>query len=532
MTIGRGLAAGLLAAGLLVSPAMAAAPKPWGDVLVNPQGTGRWLRAESDHVIVYTDEGPEIARRTAEDVEALDRVLRTLYGKLDAPAPRKFPIYLVKAPKRNDIINPDYRRFIPDAMITAVSVDVAEPDDIFAVVVRDSFHFHRVVDQTLGDDGVLGAYALHFFSENFPFRQPRWLTKGAGVYYSSMDIRPGYVTIGDVPALFDNALAAKNLDAVPRLIAERDIMADPWAWGYDAQAALLVRYLWSDPDRKARLATYLDKLEAGATDPKAAWTEAFGEPPEALEAGLRAFLDAPAVRTTLPRTEDRPPTIRIRKMPRGADDLILEIQRLKASPSGYVAGLLDYVRKTAARRPGERYSRQAQARAEIVLGDRDKGEQLLTKLLDEDAGNLEALRLMGTSKLYRAAAEPDPRAQDRVDGLRPKLSAAGRRGRTERLPDPVPAGADHGQRRDAVAGEAGPATAGGPAGAAGGEDPPRSRGRLPASERRGNRLPVAQAAVRRPQWRRGGAAGQGAAGHDGEVHGKALATYGATRSDR
>lgn len=408
MTIGRGLAAGLLAAGLLVSPAMAAAPKPWGDVLVNPQGTGRWLRAESDHVIVYTDEGPEIARRTAEDVEALDRVLRTLYGKLDAPAPRKFPIYLVKAPKRNDIINPDYRRFIPDAMITAVSVDVAEPDDIFAVVVRDSFHFHRVVDQTLGDDGVLGAYALHFFSENFPFPQPRWLTKGAGVYYSSIDIRPGYVTIGDVPALFDNALAAKNLDAVRRLIAERDIMADPWAWGYDAQAALLVRYLWSDPDRKARLATYLDKLEAGATDPKAAWTEAFGEPPEALEAGLRAFLDAPAVRTTLPRTEDRPPTIRIRKMPRGADDLILEIQRLKASPSGYVAGLLDYVRKTAARRPGERYSRQAQARAEIVLGDRDKGEQLLTKLLDEDAGNLEALRLMGTSKLYRAAAEPDP----------------------------------------------------------------------------------------------------------------------------
>ncbi len=117
----------------------------------------------------------------------------------------------MKAPKRNDIINPDYRRFIPDAMITAVSVDVAEPDDIFAVVVRDSFHFHKVVDQTLGDDGVLGAYALHFFSENFPFRQPRWLTKGAGVYYSSIDIRPGYVTIGDVPALFDNALAAKNL---------------------------------------------------------------------------------------------------------------------------------------------------------------------------------------------------------------------------------------------------------------------------------------------------------------------------------
>jgi hypothetical protein len=41
-------------------------------------------------------------------------------------------------------------------------MDVAEVDDIFAVVVRDDFAFFNVVDKTAGDDGVLGAYALHF----------------------------------------------------------------------------------------------------------------------------------------------------------------------------------------------------------------------------------------------------------------------------------------------------------------------------------------------------------------------------------
>jgi hypothetical protein len=78
-------------------------------------------------------------------------------------------------------------------------------DDIFAVVVRDNFHFFNVTDATAGDDSVLGAYAYHFFSENFPFRQPRWLTKGAAIYYSAIDIKPDSVVVGATPALFDDA---------------------------------------------------------------------------------------------------------------------------------------------------------------------------------------------------------------------------------------------------------------------------------------------------------------------------------------
>jgi tetratricopeptide (TPR) repeat protein len=93
-------------------------------------------------------------------------------------------------------------------------------------------------------------------------------------------------------------------------------------------------------------------------------------------------------------------------MPAGADDLILELQQLKAGPaSADRPGLLRHFRKVAARRPDERYSRQALARAEITIGDRDEGERLLERLLAEDGGNLEALRLMGTSKLYRAASD-------------------------------------------------------------------------------------------------------------------------------
>jgi hypothetical protein len=398
------IAAGLLVALLAARPALAQAPAV-DDVVVSPQANGHWLRAESDHVIVYSDEGADILRREVGDLETLDLVLRTLYGKPGDPAPRKFPIYMVRSVDPGATTNAAYRRFMPDAPVTALSMDVAEVDDIFAVVVRDDFRFFAIQDKTAGDDGVLAAYAYHFFSENFPFRQPRWLTKGAAIYYSAIDIRPDSVVIGRTPALFDNAVAAHGLKKIADIIGET---GDDWSYSekqrYDAQSALLVRYLWSDPDRKAQLTAYLDRIEGGDRDLKAAWGEAFGQPVDKLEASLKAYLDSPPVLTTIPRPQGPAPAIRIRRMPAGAEDLILEMQRVKAGVVEDREGQLRHVRKTAARRPDERYSRQALARVEITLGDRDKGERLLEDLLHEDASNLEALRLMGTSKLYRAAA--------------------------------------------------------------------------------------------------------------------------------
>ncbi len=374
-------------------------------VVVAPQSSGHWLRAESEHVIVYSDETAEILRGVVADLEVLDHALRTIYGQLDAPAPRKYPIYLIRPAYPGATENETFRRFNPQAPVTLISMDIAEVEDVFSVVVRDDFKFGGVRDKTAGDDGVLGAYAYHFFSENFPFRQPRWLTKGAAIYYSSIDIRADRLVIGGMPALFDDAKAARDLRKITDLIAET---GDDWDYPdrqrYDAQSALLVRYLWADPDRKARLATYLERIERGDRDVKATWAEVFGEPVEKLPARLASYAEQADVVTTLPRASAPAPSIRIRRMPAGADDLILELQQLKTVSVASPPALLRRIRRAAARRPDERYSRQALARAEITVGDRDKGERLLEQLLAEDGGNLEALRLLGSSQLYRAAA--------------------------------------------------------------------------------------------------------------------------------
>jgi hypothetical protein len=382
------------------------------NIVVQPQANGHWLRAESDHVIVYSNEGPDVLRRTVEDLEVFDRSLRTIYGKLNDPPPRKYPIYLVRAASRGATENETYRRFMPDAPVTSLYMGVDQVDDIFAVVVRDNFEFFGVADRTQGDDSVLSAYAAHFFSENFPFRQPRWLIKGAAIYYSSIDIQADRLVVGAASALFDRDMLFRHTLRIADVIAEAGYdWSYPEKQRYDVQSALLVRYLWSDPERKARLATYLDQIAGGERDLKAAWAEVFGEPVEKLPERLKTFLAAEPPLTTLPRPVMPPPQVRIRRMPEGAEDLILEIQRLKSRQDGDTSALLRKFRRVAARRPNERYSRQALALAEITLGDRDAGERLLTGLLQEDPGNLEALRLMGSSRVQRAMRDPERKAE-------------------------------------------------------------------------------------------------------------------------
>jgi thioredoxin-like negative regulator of GroEL len=95
--------------------------------------------------------------------------------------------------------------------------------------------------------------------------------------------------------------------------------------------------------------------------------------------------------------------VKITRIMGGADDLMLELQLLKADPeAARQFGVLDRFRAAWRRKPDERYTRAALARAEIILGDQAAGEALLQGLLAEDAGNLEALRLMALSRIRSA----------------------------------------------------------------------------------------------------------------------------------
>ena len=55
-----------------------------------------WLKAESEHFIVYSDGGERALRDYVVKLERFDQILRLRFGvPLDEPTLRKLPIYLV-----------------------------------------------------------------------------------------------------------------------------------------------------------------------------------------------------------------------------------------------------------------------------------------------------------------------------------------------------------------------------------------------------------------------------------------------------
>jgi tetratricopeptide (TPR) repeat protein len=359
--------------------------------VVQADATGRWIRGESEHFIVYSDRNEALIRRYVTMLEDFDGVLRLLHNKTDAETPRKLPLYLLSSSRQ-------LRRTLPNADDRLQGVYLTGVEDIFVLAIRDDSNAY---DPNNGDDTVLHEYTHHFMMQYFPDAYPGWLVEGLAEYYKTIDLRMKTVQIGDfsrgraVSLLNDKWLPMSDILSKRPSQFERDQILT-----FYAQSWLLTHYIWSDKTRRAKLQDYLELVRAHG-DPMASWTKIYGQDSAALEKALRGYMGVlPAL--TIGR-EPPKPQIAFSRLPAGADDLILEVQRLKTGVARAEApALLARFQETAAKRPTEYYSRLALARAEIDLGDRSKGEAILAALLEERPADLETLQVMAYSRLETA----------------------------------------------------------------------------------------------------------------------------------
>ncbi|PVM88583.1 hypothetical protein DDF67_13020 [Caulobacter endophyticus] len=186
---------------------------------------------------------------------------------------------------------------------------------------------------------------------------------------------------------------------------------------YYAQSWLLTHYVWNDKARRGQLSRYLAAVREGG-DPMATWTKVYGQDSKTLEKALLNYMDN-LHGVELKREPPPAPEIAFSRLPEGADDLILEVQQLKRDiPPAEAAAFLAKVRKIAAKRPNEFYSRRVLARAECDLGDRKQCEVMLKALLEERPQDLEALQIMAASRLSSARqAVRDKASRDEVQAI-------------------------------------------------------------------------------------------------------------------
>ncbi|MBW8858806.1 MAG: hypothetical protein JF570_03490 [Caulobacter sp.] len=386
LSMGRKALMGFAAAALLAAGAPARA---------------EWLRAESDHFVVYGRSDKSV-REYAGMLEDFDSLLRRLHGRpKDEVTPRKLPVYLVSNLGQ-------LRRVIPKAKEGMAGVYLSSVPEVFVVAIRDGDEF----DQNKGDDTVLHEYVHHFMLQYYPSAYPAWLVEGYAEYYMTADLAKTRMVVGGVNRGRAYSLTQPGswipmddlLSKRPGALKERDVYA------YYAQAWLLTHYILSDPARHKLLSSYLDLVRDGG-DPVKAWAKIYGDDPEGLRRKLLAYMNRPIPAGALPRTGAVDPAMTVTRLPPGADDLILDGQRLKLGVAkDDRAETLADIRAAAAKRPKERFSQLILARAETAFGDRKAGEAILEGLLAADPKDEDALVALGESRLAAAPDDPAQRA--------------------------------------------------------------------------------------------------------------------------
>jgi tetratricopeptide (TPR) repeat protein len=347
-----------------------------------------WKRAESPHFIVYSRGDEGTLRRYVRALELYDYILRHRTGlPLEAPVARKLPIYLVNNRAGLVAINPGTR---PDVR----GIYFPREEDIFSTAIND---------------GEMD-YLLHEYFHHFSFQMgstgnyPGWLIEGLAEYYMTAEITDDSVRIGGFNENRTDWLMNSTWLSLEDLLSKRPggLPSGNDRNTYYPVAWLLTHWFMGDNTRRTQLEAYIAQVRGGA-DPVAAMQVATGMTLPALTQELRRYM-----RGLLPVTQyeiNRPaPEIVVTSLPASADDLLLIGQRLKigvkAEDRAETAVL---VRRLAARYPDDSFAMLQLGHAELHFGDPVAGEAVLTRLLEREPDNIEALQLMAVR--YMSLAE-------------------------------------------------------------------------------------------------------------------------------
>ena len=359
-----------------------------------------WRRAESPKFIVYSNGREAALREYVQKLETYDYIMRVRLGlPIDALPDRKFPIYLVNG--RRDLL-----RVHPASHDNVAGTYFPVEEDIFAVAIRGD-----------GDDTLLHEYAHHFMFQNSHAVYPGWLTEGFAEYFMTADIRSDQVVIGGFNENRLYWLQSANWIPLAELLSNRphEVRRSSYRETYYPVAWLLTHWLMGTAERRAVLAEYLTDIGNGG-DPVEAMERATGQSLPELTRTLRSYFNG-RVPMTRYRQQFAQTNITVTVLPRSADDLLLLGQRLKVGvPDEDRPGTAEDVRRAAADHPDDSFAQLQLGHAELHFGDPEVGEAILTRLLEREPENVEALHLL--------AAREQQKARDTDDDPLPYENAA------------------------------------------------------------------------------------------------------------
>ena len=240
-----------------------------------------WWSAESDHFVVISEGGREMAQETAISLERLDQALRLFRGlPLDegtVHASEKVTIY--QTGTTSDIGDLAYSSGVAGFFIPRAGNSVAFAPATEERASRGSLGTRQETGEELSPGQVLFHEYTHYFSrQHAPAAYPFWYSEGFAELFATIHFTDDGFTLGQPPRYRNVVLRELSFDVEDILDLETEDgktrgldVARQYAYGW-----MFTSYLSFEPSRQGQLAKYLRLVTAGVPN---------------LEAGRQAFGD-------------------------------------------------------------------------------------------------------------------------------------------------------------------------------------------------------------------------------------------------
>ncbi len=367
-----------------------------------------WIKAESDHFIIYSNAPEKKTRAYIKKIEAFRTLTNMLLGSEGGPQV-KFEVYLLANPDQMLVVRPFFSQ-----NVAGVYFNCAEGTSAYGAIQSGGDIFE---DQDQSLVVLFHEYSHYVMFQHAKSYYPAWYVEGFADYLSTADADKGTITIGEESKMRTWTLAEDRwigFDKVlnPDFGFAGDKHNDQWEiQSFYAQSWLLTHYMLSDPARAKALNAYF-ALVAGGGDPIKSWETATGLKVNELHTVLERYRSK-MYYLKLPVADYADSGIQVTKLPAELNDFQLNRSLLTTCmlPDQGKA-VLD---KLTAQKPALGANidfRLTLARAQLLYSKPEDAETDLGALVDAVPDNFDANYLMG--RVYFKESET-AKGQDRSD---------------------------------------------------------------------------------------------------------------------
>ena len=380
-----------------------------GIALVGAAGRAeaKWLRADTDNFIIYSEGSEKELRDFAEKLERFDATLRERFRVEGGKDPNPLTIYLVDRAT-------DAGRLAGNSKMIA-GFYTPDPEGSFAVSNREDY---RIKGTPQSQQTLFHEYGHHFMRRFLPGAFPAWFIEGFAEFYSTVDFtKDGRAEIGQ--PVYSRAYGLLTMPKIPadKLLFQRPLeMRNSGQMDvYYGRSWLLTHMLFNDEARAGQLNAYIHAINGG-NDPKKAATDSFGDL-AALDRDLDRYMKKRMTYHTMIDAVAISGPITVTALPPAQDATVpLRLARLSAGGNERMVKARDDLRKAAVRYPNDAGVWFELAMAEWSLNDdmRDKAAArgAVDKALAIDPKHVRANVLLGEMLAAETQDKPDATAAD------------------------------------------------------------------------------------------------------------------------